>query len=133
MPTPLRLMIAQTVQIARRGGTLSEVAAHRYQEFAVHRPLLHEPDMFRVRWVITHLPTARQVACEFKSLDAAAEAAVEIAKLRNDWAIVSDQDLTPELKQQVSEIVNRLGGLIRSRDDDQARRPEFNGYQKESA
>lgn len=104
----IELCISEPVEIKLWSGT-ETVHGHRYQEFAVHR--LASEGMFDP-WRISHLPSGHVAGKEFPTLEQAAAAMIEIAKLRNDWAVVQQDDLSARLRAQVIEVVERHGGFV---------------------
>lgn len=126
----LSLLSQETVEIQRRKPPLvRRVPAHRYGDFAVHRN--ESMDLFKQDWAITHLPTGRLLADNFRTFERAAAAMIDVARIRNDWAIVGDEECTDELRDRCREIVGRYGGYVGHRQDSLPRRPAFNGYQSE--
>jgi hypothetical protein len=119
----LDLFTIETVDLPTWQGP-RRMPVHRYQEFAVHR--WDVTDMFD-RWRVTHLPSGHMVSRNFPNIDQAAEAAVAIARLRNDWAVIQEADLTPELRDKVREITARFGGEIVEHERPSIR-SERNGY-----
>lgn len=126
------LLTQETIETAhKRKPLVRRVPAHRFGDFAVHRG--EAADLFREEWRITHLPTGRCVADEFRTFERAVDAMIEIARLRNDWAVIDDEGCTEELKQKVVDVVRKYGGHVGGRQDDLPRRPEFNGYRPEAS
>lgn len=104
---PIDLCTYETIEIACWSGN-RKVPAHRYQEFGVHRldGNLFEP------WRISHLPSGQLVAVGFENVDAAVAAMIEIAKLRNDWAVIEKEDLNFDLKDKCDAIMRKHGGKV---------------------
>jgi hypothetical protein len=96
--------------------------AHRFGDFAVHRP----DGFFNDGWRITHLPTGRFLADGFSTFERAIGAMIEVARLRNDWAIV--EDFSERIRDRCNEIVASYGGHVGKRQDSLPRRPAFNSY-----
>jgi hypothetical protein len=96
--------------------------AHRFGDFAVHRP----DGFFNDGWRITHLPTGRYLADGFSTFERAIGAMIEVARLRNDWAV--DGWLSDGIRDKCNEIVASYGGHVGMRKDELYRRPAFNGY-----
>lgn len=111
---------------------LMRVPAHRYQDFATHRMMTDYPNLFRQYWTISHLPTGRACAGRFTSIELAADAMIEIARLRNDWAVMRDQDFTNDLRDKCDVIAKRYVGSVGSKPDNKGREPTFNGYSPEA-
>jgi hypothetical protein len=124
----IKLTTVETIEVCRTDGTLQKVTGHRYQDFAAHRRLDEQTDMFASRWTVTHLPTARSVARDFSTVERAADAMIEFARLRNDWAVIDDEAITSELRDKCREIAARHGGRVGIRDDKFSRESVFNGY-----
>jgi hypothetical protein len=112
----------------RRGWKPRIVAGHRYQEFAVHQ---WGRDMFD-DWRISHLPSGCLIGAGFSTVDQAAEAMVEIAKLRNDWAVFQEADATLKLRNQVAKILERHKGELRA-GRKEIQFPHLNGYQPDQS
>lgn len=104
-------MIAQrTIEIAQGfGRAVSRVEAQCFGEWAVHQHV-DAPHLF----VITLLPLGLNLPpdwCSFPSEQQAVAAMIDIARLRNSWAVVTQADFTAELKQQLLEIAKRHGAI----------------------
>lgn len=98
----------ETVEIAvgnHRHPRVERVTAHRYLDFAIHRSITG--DLFRERWCITHLPTGLRCADGFSRIEAACEAMIEIARLRNDWSCITEDDVSRDLTLKVKEIITK--------------------------
>lgn len=66
------------------------------------------------QWVITLLPLGLNLGprwATFLSRDRAIRAAQAIARMRNDWARITQADLTPELKTRIKRVVTRYGAV----------------------
>lgn len=124
MASALTLCTTETIEIEIVGGAPDRVTAHRLGDFAVH----HFPDIGG--WRVTHLPTGCSIARGFENIDSAAEAMAEIARLRNDWSVLTAEDVTPKLRDQVEEISQRFGGFCGTerRADGWSPRFDWNGY-----
>jgi hypothetical protein len=121
------LLTQETIEtVHRRAPKIRKRAAHRFGDFAVHRG--EEADLLKGDWTITHLPTGRALASEFRTFERAVDAMVEVARLRNDWAVISDEDIDDDLKIKCRDIISKFGGYIGQRKDDMPREPAFNGY-----
>jgi len=123
----LEMLTQETIEtIHKRPPLVRRRPAHRFGDFAVHRG--DSADLFNGDWRISHLPTGRVLADEFRTFERAVDAMIEVARLRNDWSIIGDQECTDELRDKCREIVRKYGGHVGSRQDDLPRRPAFNGY-----
>jgi hypothetical protein len=126
----LSLFTVETIEIAQyRWPHLKWVSAHRLGNFAVHRSNVDQ--LFDDDWRITHLPTGRCAASGFPNIESAADAAVEIERLRNDWSIMTREDFTPELRDKCAAICQAHGGTVGAGKDSLPKRPEYNGYAPE--
>lgn len=64
----------------------------------------------------------------FPTLEDARAAMIEIARLRNDWAVMVAGDFSAECRDKCVEIAERFGGHVARARDKQPRAPTFNGY-----
>lgn len=107
---PLELCAVETVEIAifgDRGATKTlRVTAHRYLDFAAHKQF--GANLFNQKWAIVHLPSGLRAAKDFQSIELAAAAMVEIARLRNDWSCIEEDDAGRETAAKVREIIRRI-------------------------
>jgi hypothetical protein len=85
------------------------VHAWCFGDFAIHKWTDGNPSE---GWRLTHLPTGLLVAVGHWSRDEAIEAMIEVARLRNDWAVIKDEDLTDGLADQVSSICRNYNGFL---------------------
>lgn len=104
------------------------VQGWRYQEFAVHKAIKG--------WRLSHLPSGLAVATAFASLGVACDCMIEIAKLRNDWAIMVGSDFLP-LRDKVAAIVHRYKGSMPYENNEPTAGPDLmhphlNRYKPES-
>lgn len=115
------LCTQETITIDTTSGP-EKVPGHRLGDFAVHC-------RSGTTWRITHLPTGCAIARGFEPIENAVSAMADIMRLRNDWSVLSTDDITPELKEKVCEIAAKHGGYVGvERDQEFRRRFDFNGY-----
>jgi hypothetical protein len=89
------------------GRKVSHVEAHCFGDWAVHRHI-DDPAL----WVITLLPLGMNLPpdwCSFLSEEQAVGAMVDIARLKNSWAVVTQADLSLAMKAQMQEIAAKHG------------------------
>lgn len=90
-------------------GRRSKIEGYVYGEFAAHRHV--DTDEL---WVITLLPLGLNLPpdwCSFKTLERACDAMIEISRLKNSWAVATQEDFTLELKAQLIGIAQRHGAV----------------------
>jgi hypothetical protein len=64
--------------------------------------------------VICLLPIGKQLPpdwCSFRTEEAAREAMVRIVRLRNDWSVITQADLTRDLKEKIMKIAEDCGAV----------------------
>jgi hypothetical protein len=120
--------VEEVIEVEHRSGRL-HVSAYRLGDFAVHE--IETGDFLRQRFAVTHLPTARCIARGFVTLERAADAMERVGRLRNDWAIITDEELTDELRRAVDETVRPFGGSVGANRDPAPTKNWFNGYRPE--
>jgi hypothetical protein len=88
---------------------IRKIDAIVYGDWAAHRHL-DVPDLF----VLTLLPVGRKMPpewCSFRTEQQACDAMVEIARLKNSWSVVTQSDLTIELRDQMMAIAASHGAV----------------------
>jgi hypothetical protein len=103
------------------------VTAWRRGDWAVHRLVNRDG------WTISHVPSGQSTALAFGAADQACAAMIEIARLRDDWAVMRREEFQPLYPTFVA-IAARHGGAalpihplaaaLARRDF----RPNLNGY-----
>ena len=125
--TPFDLCTKEKVSLRQYPDYLKSTEGWRYQEFAVYQ--WNDDDLFDP-WQLSHLPTGMLLA-RFSGLENACEAMLEIAKLRNDWAIIRQEDLTIKTRDKCLVIIKKYNGELTSgRCDDTQMRYDLNGYDR---
>jgi hypothetical protein len=101
---------ARQIEIAAGfGRTVRCVEAKCVGDWAVH-PHLDVPGLY----VITLLPLGLSLPpdwCSFEIEDHAVQAMLAIARLRNSWSVVTQADLTPDLRDHLKAITARHGAV----------------------
>lgn len=101
-----RFVTRRTIAVRSLMGN-RQVRAWCFGEWAVHANV-DVPD----RYVLTLMPLGLCMPpdwCWFGDVQAALRAAVAFQRLRNDWAVVTQSDLTLALKEQLRAIARRCG------------------------
>ena len=115
----------EIIELRDSPNRLRKLSGLRYQEFSVHK--WNHDELFEP-WRLSHLPTGTLLAKFSKKEDACA-AMIEIAKLRNDWAILREGDVGQELKQKCLLIVVRhCGEISHGHNGHWSMRYDLNGY-----
>lgn len=106
----MSLFVEKTIRIALGFGTSQPfVKAMCFQEFAVHRSI----DLPHL-WVITLIPLGTVWPmdwCSFETERQAQNAAIEMARLRNDWPVITKESFTLELRDQLMKIAANHGAI----------------------
>lgn len=94
-----------------------------WQDFAVIR----EPES--VKFMIVHLPSGMNIGgYQFKTEEVAAEAMIEISRLRNRWVEIPENE-KKKLTDDIERIVRKYN-VTESLLVDQTPRQNFNGYEE---
>lgn len=122
---PFNLCLKEKVKLRQHPDRLKLVEGWRYQDFIVHQ--WNDGELFDP-WRVSHLPTGMLLA-RFSKDENACEAMIEIAKLRNDWAIIRQGDLTIETRDKCKSIIEKYKGeFANGRRDGTQMRYDLNGY-----
>lgn len=95
----------------RRSPKLHPMKAWRYRDMAVHHKSLSEGREGKT-WVVTHVPCGLSFSFEFNTRAAAMAAAVDLDRLRNNWADI-DQDDIASIKDRAVSILRDHGGYLK--------------------
>ena len=105
----MTLLTRQSIELRGVLSPVIRVMAWRLGDWAVHEM----PDM-PGRWCLTLLPLGQCLPTDWASFakrSQAVAAMVEIARLKNGWHRVTQDDLTKEMKARLQEICRRRGAL----------------------
>lgn len=100
---------ARTIEIRRGLGTKSHVEALCFGDWAAHRHL-DVPSLY----VLTLLPLGTNMPpdwCSFPTEQQAVDAMIEIARLKNSWAVVTQADMTKALEADLKRIAAKHGAV----------------------
>lgn len=104
------MLEARTIQIAPGfGRPVNEIDAQCFGDFAVHQHI-DVPGLY----VITLLPLGLNLPpdwCSFRSEEPAVAAMIDMARLRNDWSVITQADLTLALKAKLQAIAAKHGAI----------------------
>jgi hypothetical protein len=82
---------AWEIAVVRMRAPTVTVSGYRYRDFAVHRAFTSKgPGR---AWRVSHLPSGLGFPFDFATRAAAASAAVELDRVRNDWTNLDQEDV----------------------------------------
>ena len=118
---------------------LKEIPAWRDGHFAVHQIFLTS-GLFGLNWAITHVPSGMSLPIHFNSKESTAAAMAGVAMIRDDWARLTLENWTTDVRKKVREICDVWGGEIQTDGPTKARAKagrahfatDLNGYGDEA-
>jgi hypothetical protein len=105
--------------------TTHPVKAWRYRDMAVHHVSTGKGEL--KDWSITHVPSGLKFPRDFKTCQIAMACAVELDRLRNNWADIDQEDVN-NVKARAVEILHKYSGQYRSGGGAMSPRCDLNGY-----
>lgn len=108
MMNPFAFCQPKQVEIRGEGVPTRAVSAWCFRDFALYQGSGIIP---LDAWRVSHLPTGLLLA-RFPDQESACAAMIEVAELRNDWAIARAGDLSAEMVKRCEEIIARHRGAL---------------------